>query len=102
MSGASSEPRNVVEQAADAAISVVEAMLVEAGGTLDRLYVTFSASGLPDGELDAVTASAGLDADVDEAARELVAFLVTQAAQAGKALGVDIRVVPMRAPPGQG
>lgn len=103
MSGASEEPRNLVERAAAAAMDAASDVLGAAGAKADRVYVALSASDVPAGELDAVASFQGeaADGDTAERARELVAFLVSEAASAGKALGLDIRIVPM-GPIGQG
>jgi len=94
----------VVEKAADAAMTVVAAMIADAGGDVEALYIAFSTTGLPEGEQDSVAASSGsfLEGDVEERAKAVVAWLVTEAASAGKALGLDIRIVPMAQVGGQG
>lgn len=98
MSGASGEPRNLIERAADAALRAIEDALEQAGARPARVFVAIQAADVPAGERDAVVAATGaeLPADLDERAREVVAFLIGEAAQAGKALGLDIRVVPLR------
>ena len=99
MSGASEEPRNLVERAAAAAMDAAGKVLEAEGAKVDRVYIALAAGDVPVGELDAVAAFQGEAIDDDagelERARELVAFLVSEAASAGKAIGVDIRVLPM-------
>jgi hypothetical protein len=97
------EPSNLVERAAAAALQAVDAVLEEVGGRAERVYIAIQAGDLPAGELDAVSAAGGyeLPEDVDERARDVFAFLISEAASTGKAIGVRVDVVPL-ATRGQG
>ena len=98
--GASGEPRNLIEHVVDAAMRAVEAALAEHGATVDTLYIALHADGMPDGELDAVSAATGpgLSEDMPERAVDVVTFLVTEAALAGRQVGLAVHVVPMPEP----
>jgi hypothetical protein len=101
VSGASEEPRNLVERAAAAAMDAVDRVLAEAGATTGTLYIALHANGMPAGELDAVTAAHGadLDSDLRARSRDVIAFLVAEAAGVGSAIGVDVKIVPLRGGP---
>jgi hypothetical protein len=95
--GAREVPANLVETAALDAMLAAEATLKASGATLRTVYISLLAADVPAGEDDAVSAAHGseLDGDLDRRARQVVAFLVSEAAQAGREIGLDIRVVPM-------
>lgn len=96
MSPVSEEPGELVEHAAQAAMDAAEAVLNEGGASIATLYVALHANGVPDGEQDAVAAAAGddLSEDVGLRTRDVVAFLVSEAAQVGREIGLDVRIMP--------
>jgi hypothetical protein len=98
------EPTNLVERACAAAMDAAERELGAGGGRLDYIYLGLSASDVPEGELDACTSAAGTDLpeDIGDRARAIVAFLVTEAASTARAIGLDVRIVPLPGPMGQG
>lgn len=100
--GVSEDPRNLVERAAAAAMDAVDAVLEPAGASVGTLYVSLHALGMPAGEeLDSVAAAHGADLadDPAERARDVVAFLVTEAVAVGRQIGLDVKVVPLRGGP---
>jgi hypothetical protein len=99
--GPSEGPRNLVERAAEAAMEAVDAVLGEAGARTGTLFLALRALDVPAGEHDAVSAGHGemLPEDLAERVRDIVAFLVSQAVSAGRQIGVDVKVVPLRGGP---
>lgn len=95
--GASPEPRNLVEQAADAALGAAEETLEAAGAQLQRAYVAILAGGLPEGELDSAAAAGGdgFADDLEQRTAELVVWLGGMFAGTGRAVGLDGRIVPL-------
>ena len=95
--GASGAPRNLVERAADAAMRAAEETLGAAGASLEIVYVALHAKDVPAGELDSVSSAggAGLPAELDERATDVVAFLAATFVSTGKAVGLDVRIVPL-------
>jgi hypothetical protein len=85
-------PKSLIERAANAAMDAAEKTLTDEGYELDKLYVALNANGA-EGERDACAAIRGTDD-----AREILAFLMSEAISVGKRLGVEIQVMPMDRP----
>lgn len=94
MSGWTSEPRNLIEQAADNAFDAIRDTLADAGATAVRMLVLIDADGIDtsDGSKDSVTAASGNEVLTG---RDVLAMLIEHAVESGKELGVDVMVAPM-------
>lgn len=97
MSPVREEPDNLVERATQAAMDAVGAVLGEAGASVGTLYIALHAHDTPSDEEDAVAAASGKDLpeDFDLRKRDVLAFLVSEAAQVGREIGLDVRIVPL-------
>lgn len=84
-----SEPRNPLEAAANAALERFEELVIEAGGRPGAAMFFAWTEGL---EPNAVSASMGGD-DAMGDPREILAFLLAQATELAKALGLELKLI---------
>jgi hypothetical protein len=88
--GSSEEPRNLVEHAADAGIRAIEAHLAHADAKIKSLLIVLDAEGVPEGELDCVSAGSGI-----KDPRDLIAMLAGHLAGAGRQVGLRVEIIPL-------
>lgn len=89
------EPQNAIEHVLDAAIVAAEKLAEEAGGKVEQLAMFAHITGL--GEQTGVSAGVGF-----EDSRELLSFLITQAQGLAKAHGIDMGLMEIDEPIGEG
>lgn len=91
MTGYAFEPRNLVERAADAALHAATGELAAAGAAAARVLVLVQADDVPAGEPTAATAGHGELED----GRDVIAMLLEHAVEAGRELGLDVKIAPI-------
>jgi hypothetical protein len=89
--GSSDEPRNLVEHAADAGMQAIAETLAHADAEIEQVLVVLVAKDVPTGEPDSVTAGHGI-----EDATDLVALLTSHFISAARAVGLDVKLVPVQ------
>jgi hypothetical protein len=99
----STEPTSKIEEAANAGLEAIEAKLNEHGARTDRCFILLAGKGLPEDEANGTTAGVGYHGSTEyEAAVELLAHVLVFAEEAGKAVGLQIKTIPMKGEPGHG
>jgi len=87
----SSEPRNLVERAADAGMDAIREHLAHADANVDTLLVLLTIKGAPTGEPDTVSAGHNV-----EDAKELIALLGSHFIEAARQVGMRVDLVPIQ------
>jgi hypothetical protein len=88
------KPEGDMQRAADAAMDEFKSRAEAAGAVVEYIFITATVEGA---EPNAVTAGHGFTSQA-----ELLAYLVGQASGVAKTLGLQLDVVPMLGPMGQG
>lgn len=98
------EPRDLVELAADDAMTAAVKRLREGGAeTVSMFVIVDTAAPVPDGQSNSVAAGVGFDDEsVDGSTSELVACLLRHATAAMRSIGKDLEVIDLHRPIGQG
>lgn len=97
MSPVGNEPSSRVGEAADSAIKAIENYFHDAGLEIDHLLIILKAVSVPEDELDSVVAGQGIGDP-----RQVVALLGTHFMGAAEQVGLQVQMIPMQRPPGQG